>query len=144
MKLYDMKLSFTQILKDRPTTSMLILHHRAGAGDVQSIHREHLLQGWAGMGYHYYVRLNGVVYVGRPVRKIGSHCLRLNNVSIGICFEGNYEKINYMPETQKQAGVELVGALRKTFGNIPIFGHGEKYPTACPGRFFDLNFFKRL
>ena len=53
-------------LSKRNKTNVLIIHHRGGNGDLESIHQQHLRQGWAGIGYHYYIRKDGQIYGGRP------------------------------------------------------------------------------
>ena len=54
--------TFKQMNKLNPNKVLLIVfHHRGGNGDVQSIHQQHLRQGWAGIGYHYYISKDGTV-----------------------------------------------------------------------------------
>ena len=94
----------------------LVLHHAAGNGSVEAIHAYHRdVNGWAGIAYHLYVRKDGKVYAGRPMDRQGGHCLNYNGVSIGICFEGNFET-ETMSETQMAGGVE---AVRYAMGYYP-------------------------
>ena len=44
--------------------------------------------GWSDIGYHYYIRLDGTIEIGRPLNIVGSHARGRNTGSIGICFEG--------------------------------------------------------
>lgn len=120
----------------RTKTDYIVLHHRAGNGDVLSIHDQHLKQGWSGIGYHYYIRKNGAIYGGRPESTKGAHCINYNSNSIGICFEGNYETETTMPQVQIKAGQELISYLRGKYPSAKVVGHRDLYATACPGKYF--------
>ncbi len=143
MYINETNLSFTGAMSNRIRTNYIVLHHRAGNGDVESIHSQHLRQGYSGIGYHYYIRKDGKVYAGRPIQKVGAHCLNYNSVSVGVCFEGNYETETIMPEAQKKAGIELVRHLKGIYPGAEIKGHRDLYATACPGRNFPFEEIKR-
>ena len=133
MNIRETNFKFSGVLSPRTGTNYIVLHHRAGDGDVNSIHSQHLGQGYAGIGYHFYVRKDGSVYRGRPVNTIGAHCLNYNRVSVGVCFEGNFEN-EQMSEVQLNAGIELVRYLKGLYPNASIVGHKDLMSTACPGR----------
>ena len=127
---------FTQAVK------YLVLHHAAGNGSVEAIHAYHRdTNGWAGIAYHLYVRKDGKVYAGRPMNCQGGHCLNYNGVSIGICFEGNFET-ETMSEAQKAGGVEAVRYAMGYYPGMKIVGHRELGATDCPGKNFPLDYFK--
>ena len=47
----------------RAATDYIVLHHAAANGGAQEIHDYHRnTNGWAGIGYHFYVRCDGKVY----------------------------------------------------------------------------------
>ena len=143
MYINETSLNFKGTMSNRTRTDYIVLHHRAGNGDVESIHKQHLSQGYSGIGYHYYVRKDGKVYAGRPIQKVGAHCLNYNYVSVGVCFEGNYETETVMPDIQKKSGVELVRHLKGIYPGAEIKGHRDLYATACPGRNFPFEEIKR-
>jgi N-acetyl-anhydromuramyl-L-alanine amidase AmpD len=120
---------------------MIIIHHRAGNGDAMSIHNMHIKSnGWAGIGYHYYIRKDGSVYKGREDNWEGVHSSGENNKSIGICFEGNYETEAAMPTAQFNSGVELCKKLMNDNPNIKeIKRHKDVGSTACPGKNFPFD-----
>lgn len=138
MKIIETKHIWNGQLYKRNSTKHIILHHRAGNGDVESIHAQHLSQGWTGIGYHFYVRKDGTVYVGRPIDVIGAHATGFNNNSIGICFEGNFDS-EVMSQVQLQAGRELVAYVRNKYPNADVKGHGDYMTTACPGKNFPID-----
>ena len=87
MKIYD-DLKWTgNIRVDNGVIREIILHHRAGNGDVESIDAYHKSLGWEGIGYHYYIRKNGDIYSGRPEWRAGAHTKGHNIGTLGICFE---------------------------------------------------------
>lgn len=120
------------------TVDTIILHHRAGNGDVESIHKQHMAQGWWGIGYHYYIRKDGSIWRGRPEQWVGSHAGSSNDYnkhSIGICFEGNFEQ-EQMTDAQVQAGRELIADIEQRYTIYQILGHKDVAKTACPGANF--------
>ncbi|MDM8130090.1 peptidoglycan recognition protein family protein [Clostridium butyricum] len=121
----------------------LIVHHIEAEGvnwTVQMIHNMHRNEnGWAAIGYHYYVRLDGSIYRGRPDNAIGAHCQGSNTNTLGIAFEGNYDKRTEMPDAQYNAWCELKAYLINKYGSIPVYGHKEKGSSECPGAYFPLD-----
>ena len=90
---------------NKPDT--IVLHHaEASHCSVYDVDQWHKANGWAGIGYQYFVTKTGQVYTGRPENAIGAHCPGQNDHSIGICAEGSYMS-ETMPEAQKQAIVDL-------------------------------------
>ncbi len=116
----------------------IVLHHAevstCSAYDVDSWHKQ---QGWAGIGYHYFVGKDGSIYTGRSENAIGAHCLNYNAHSIGICAEGNY-MTDTMPIAQKQALIELGEYIRGKYNIKIVGGHKEYYATDCPGTNYPL------
>lgn len=95
--------------------------------------------GWAGIGYHYYIRLDGSIYKGRPDNAIGAHCQGCNTNTLGVSFEGNYDTRTTMPDAQFNAWRELKDYLSNKYGNMPVYGHREKGNSKCPGKNFPLD-----
>ena len=121
----------------RVSTGHIILHHAAAKTcSADDIHRWHLDNGWAGIGYHFVVRKDGSVYRGRAENAVGAHAVGYNNMSIGICFEGNYDQEQTMPDAQLKAGQELVAYLKARYPDAKPGAHRYYGSTACPGRYF--------
>ena len=105
---------------------------------VREIDRWHRERGWKnGCGYHYVVRRDGTVETGRPLEKIGAHCLNHNRHSIGICYEGGLDSkgkpADTRTEAQKQVMRELLKHLHLQFPKAIIIGHNTSNPMkACP------------
>lgn len=113
---------------------LIILHHRAGHGDVFSIHQSHKKRGWAGIGYHFYITSDGEIFKGRPVQFVGSHCRGNNESSIGICLEGDFRGEEPTAE-QIESLNYLVLSLAKDYPQIKrVLNHNDLYKTICPAR----------
>lgn len=139
MNIIDSDLEFNGGLSARSKTDKIILHHRAGFGDILSIHKDHIKKGWAGIGYHFYVRCDGSVYRGRPIETVGAHCMGKNNESIGVCFEGDFTK-EPMGKEQLLAGRRLIAFIEECYErNLLVSVHSDFAATACPGDKFPLS-----
>ncbi len=143
MTIIDVGLKFNSMTYGNKPNKLVLHHAEASKCTVQDIHSWHLNNGWAGIGYHYFVRKDGSIYKGRPDNVIGSHCQGSNTGSLGICFEGNYMK-ETMPTAQYNAGIDLIKYLRGEYGNLTIYGHKDLLATECPGSKFPLADFKSL
>lgn len=139
MEIKEVKLFFREGMEKRSKVlEYIVIHHTASTRDmtVQEIHQLHLNQGenWKGIGYHFYIDKQGVIWRGRPEEMSGSHALDYNSVSIGICLSGNFE-IEKPTEKQIQSVTNLVKYLRKKYGDFKLVGHRDLNATACPGQY---------
>ena len=123
-------------LTERRKTELIILHHAAARKcTAEQIHSWHRTKGWAGIAYHYFVRKNGEVVRGRPEHTVGGHTYGKNSISLGICFEGDFQQ-ETMPKAQMLSGAELVGELRQRYPQAKVTGHRDVGETSCPGKYF--------
>lgn len=135
MKIIESNLSFGSMSRRSRTTRIILHHAEASTCTVQDVHRWHKNNGWAGIGYHFFVRKDGSVYRGRPEGTVGAHASGSNSDSIGICFEGTY-MTETMPTAQKAAGKELVAYLKNKYGIGIVQRHCDVCATSCPGTNF--------
>ncbi len=126
----------------RKATRRIVLHHSASRADTtwQDIHQWHLNNGWAGIGYHYVIHADGGVYRGRPEGMTGAHAYQdstheANSDGIGICLIGNFET-GAPTEAQLAGTVDLIRDIWTRYPGIPVIGHCDVMPTACPGKNF--------
>ena len=141
MKIVETNIKFSPLVS-RPVTRRIVLHHSAsGPGTTwQDIHQWHLNNGWAGIGYHYVIHADGGIYRGRPEGMSGAHAYQdrdheANSDGIGICIVGNFET-GVPTEAQLASTVELIRDIWTRYPGIPVIGHKDVMPTACPGRSF--------
>ena len=134
----ETNLKFNSPLALRKSTKRAVIHHSASPDvPASTIHGWHLNRGWAGIGYHFVIRMNGAIERGRNSRTIGSHSGPAGNGdSIGIVLTGNCE-------TGKPTGAQMASLvwllnvhLKKDYGKLEVLGHNDIMQTACPGKNF--------
>jgi N-acetylmuramoyl-L-alanine amidase len=144
MNIIDVGLQFSNHLTPRQSTTRIVMHHSDADPNltVQQIHAEHLAKGWAGIGYHYYIPGDGLIYRGRPEIMIGAHAYQdpqheANSNGIGICLGGNFMQV--LPtQAQMAAAVWLIENIWTRYHGIPVIGHRDVMATACPGDMFPM------
>lgn len=133
MTIHDANLPHNGNWTYRSATSELILHHaEASRASVEDVNSWHLERGWAGIGYHYYVRKDGTIWRGRPEWALGAHAVGHNDKSIGICCEGAY-MTETMPAAQLSALKDLIRDIMSRYGNLKLLRHKDVNETDCPG-----------
>lgn len=133
MNIIEKKYNWVGLPGARKTTKRIILHHaEASTCTADDIHLWHLKRGWAGIGYHFFVRKDGTIYRGRPEDRIGAHASGANSDSLGICAEGKYTT-ETMPDVQEQAIIELVAYLLNKYKISTVLRHKDVTSTDCPG-----------
>lgn len=105
--------------------------------DVLDITRWHLKRGFNGVGYHYVIKLDGSVQIGRPLEEVGAHCSGHNMNSIGICYIGGLSRDGKRVEDtrtpeQKAALELLLRQLHREYPKATLHGHREFAPKSCP------------
>lgn len=91
-------------------------------------------------GYHYIVRRDGTVEVGRPESVIGAHCEGYNSRSIGICWVGRTKP----GEKQMKMLIGIVRnlMLRYALTTDQVHGHCDfNKGKTCPN--IDMDLFRR-
>ena len=142
----DYNLHFTN-LTQRDDTSRIVIHHTGNPVDddlsAEQIHASHQAQGWAGIGYHFVIRKDGTVELGRPVECVGAHAEGFNYCSIGIHVCGNFD-LAEPTEAQINALPMLLADICDAYGLIAsdsiVIGHRDLMATDCPGN----NLYKRM
>jgi len=117
-------------------------HERIGRGE------KGILSPWRDIGYHFGIeKINDFheILIGRLFGEPGAHCRQngMNAQSWGICFVGNYDEEEVLPEIWN-FGLKLVKQLMM-LGRIErenVKGHREFADyKSCPGSKFDLEKF---
>lgn len=118
----------------------LVQHHMAhkswGLHDVHNFHKNS--NGWAGIGYNYWIDFNGNIYEGRGLN-VGAHVAGFNSVSVGVGYQGDFTS-QQMTSAQLRAGKQLNNWLMSQFGigKSAIVGHRDLASTSCPGKNFRM------
>lgn len=136
MNIIETNLQFNSNMTKRNVAIKRIILHHSGVSVLQSvetIHNYHKnTRGYAGIGYHFYVRKDGGIYRGRPIEYVGAHAYGANSDSIGICAEGNFDE-EAMNDIQKNSIKELVASLKNEYNISLVQGHRDTIATSCPG-----------
>lgn len=135
----DYNLQFTD-LTPRDDTSRIVIHHTGNPTDddlsAEQLHRSHLNLGWAGIGYHFVIRKDGSIELGRPDWAVGAHVESFNYCSLGIHVCGNFN-LAEPTEAQINALPMLIADICDAYGLIAsdsvVMGHRDLMVTACPG-----------
>jgi N-acetylmuramoyl-L-alanine amidase len=103
---------------------------------VQDIDAWHKQRGFAKIGYHKVIYQDGSIHDGRPLSRMGAHCLGHNATSIGICYIGGLDTNGNPKDTrtpaQKKALYDLLAELKAQFPDATVHGHNEFAAKACP------------
>lgn len=115
---------------------------KLGAADIDRWHRE---RGFAKIGYHYVIRTNGDLEVGREIdfingtAEMGAHAAGFNRTSIGICLIGGVDRSgksvnNFTDDQFATLGELLLTSLLVRFPNATVVGHRDLPGVAkdCP------------
>ena len=127
-------------LTQRDRTTRIVIHHTGNSTDddlsAEQLHRSHKNLGWAGVGYHFIVRKDGTVELGRPDWAVGAHAEGFNYTSIGVHVCGNFNAAEPTKD-QLDALPMLLADICEAYGLIAsdsiVMGHRDLMATECPG-----------
>jgi N-acetylmuramoyl-L-alanine amidase len=111
----------------------IIVHHTGVDTTLERLRASVIQRGYSDIPYHFVIDTDGTLHATRPITRMGAHCKGHNADSIGIALMGNLDKT---PPTEAQVAalLRLIADLR-TKWPVPVVGHGDLRPTACPGRY---------
>lgn len=124
----------------RKITEIIVHCSATRAGQEVSkkeIDRWHRARGFACIGYHWLVHLDGRVEAGRSEWRVGAHCRGHNARSVGVCYIGGVLADGHTPAdtrtpAQKKALRSLVALLQHRYPGATVHGHCEFAAKACP------------
>lgn len=131
-------------MNKRKATDFLVVHCSAtkpsmniGKKEIDTWHRQ---RGWLMIGYHYVIRRDGEIEIGRHQDEVGAHVKDYNHNSLGICLVGgvddNNEPEQNFTEEQYNALASLLYQLKAVYPDALIKGHRNFANKACPS--FDV------
>lgn len=101
----------------------------AAHDDVKVITKWHKARKFRTVGYHYFIRKDGLIQKGRDIMQVGAHCKGQNSSSIGICLSGRHKFTDY----QFIALERLISGLNIRLPKNPtIHPHNEFSDKSCP------------
>ena len=134
-------------MKNQRKINLIVVHCSATRVNknftVEQLEACHKARGFKGIGYHFYITKDGILYPCRPENEIGAHARHYNAHSIGICYEGGLDENGKPADTrtpeQKKTLEELLYSLSLSYPNAEILGHRDLpgVRKACPS--FDVS-----
>lgn len=117
----------------------LIVFHTSAVGPAAAkkqtaadIDRMHKQRGFRKIGYHYFIRFDGTLEIGRPEAEIGAHVEGHNSRSIGVCYAGGLGPDGKPADTrsaaQRATMATLARDLRGRYRNARMCGHRDLSP----------------
>lgn len=118
----------------RPINKIIVHCSASNEGDVKLIRMWHKARNFRDVGYHYIIRRDGEIELGRMLSEQGAHCYGHNEDSVGICLIGRED----FEQCQFDSLKRLVGELERWFPNIEVYGHRDfTDKKTCPN--FDVH-----
>lgn len=123
----------------RDSYQTLVAHHsafykangRATLLEVQRLHRDD--RGWADVGYHFMLDVDGAIYAGRDLGVRGVHTQGRNTGSVGVCLLGDF-RYRSPSQAQWSALIALGRWLVAELALTHIAAHNQfNEGTVCPG-----------
>lgn len=126
----------------RKATNYIVVHTTATPegkdftrADIDRMHRQ---RGFTGIGYHYLIRLDGTVEVGRPENTVGAHVAGHNHNSVSLSYVGGVDAKGRSKDTrtpaQTAAMIKLIRELLTRYPKAEVLGHRDFPGVAkdCP------------
>ncbi|MCD6283567.1 N-acetylmuramoyl-L-alanine amidase [bacterium] len=114
----------------------LVVHHSGTRGGTpKSFAWYHVhARGWPGIGYHYVISPDGVVFKTNALTTVSYHARGANLGGVGICLVGDFNR-SEPTDAQMEALTELLGLLLHHHPGAEIVLHREVKGsrTSCPG-----------
>ena len=136
-------------MEPRKSTDYIVIHCAATKASMDigltEIRKWHVQDnGWRDVGYHYIIRRNGEVELGRSIRDTGAHAAGYNHKSVSVGMGGgmaedNSAEANFTPQ-QWTALLDLIKQLKTNYPEANVIGHNEISEKECTS--FDVQKWK--
>lgn len=125
-------------MAERKETKLIVVHCAATTPamthvDIEWIRKVHMQQnGWSRVGYHKFIKRDGVVQDGCPLLEPGIHVAGHNSKSVAVCLAGGLNRQgkieNNFTEEQFEALLNLLQELKQKWPAAHILGHRDLSP----------------
>lgn len=123
---------------DESKIKLIVVHCSASprgqdltAEDINQMHRD---RGWTEIGYHFFIRRNGALEIGRDLDEQGAHVKGYNKGSWGVCLAGGLDRSgkaeNNFTQAQFQTLRAILVVLKAMAPQAEILGHRDLSPDA--------------
>lgn len=121
---------------------------------VDDVRQWHLKRGFEDVGYHYLVKTDGTIELGRSLEYQGAHAALYNSRSIGVAYHGGRDSFGVNKDTRTFAQkLALCWVFKIIADYVPnpcalqIIGHNDVSTKMCPcfdAKFEYRDFYKKL
>lgn len=121
----------------KPSNIKYIVIHCSATKAQQDIGRNtiadwHKAKGWNDIGYHFVIRRNGTLEMGRPLSDVGAHAYGYNRMSWGVCMVGGLDYLSkpYDNFTDAQFATlkTVIQVLKAIAPDAEVLGHRDLSP----------------
>lgn len=129
-----------------PTIKHIVIHHSVtnatnnGKSDVDYIAELHRKRGWDGVGYHFIITADGMVWYVGDISVQRANVADKNDIVIGVCMVGDFTKGNPTDDQIISAHdlakffiTEMPQLVNVKDWENGLKGHKELQATQCPG-----------
>ena len=128
----DLKAYIKRYSCSRPMHT-IVVHCSATKENVDynkdDIKKWHLQRGFKDVGYHFIIKIDGTIEIGRPLNIVGAHVTNNNTGTIGICYIGGLDSKCKPKDTrtdeQKDSLLNLITLLKDNINIKEIKGHRD-------------------
>ena len=124
----------------RKETNYIVIHStqtKPNANiNIRTVDEWHRKRGMLKVGYHFFIRREGLIEVGRGVNDIGSHTKENDLDSVSVCLAGGLNTRGIVAPDYAKEQVETLFVLVKTlihmYPDAYVVGHRDLSTTECP------------
>jgi N-acetylmuramoyl-L-alanine amidase len=99
---------------------------------AEDINQMHIDRGWTEIGYHFFIRRDGRLEIGRDLDEMGAHVKGFNTNSWGVCLAGGLDRSGKAENNFTQAQFSTLRAilvvLKAMAPQAEILGHRDLSP----------------
>ena len=107
---------------------------------IRTVDEWHRKRGLLKVGYHFFIRRDGLIEVGRGPNEIGAHIKEHDSDSVSVCLAGGLNTRGVTAPDYSIGLLEslfvLVKTLKYMYSDAKVVGHRDLSETECPS--FDV------
>lgn len=120
-------------MQPRKKTDYIIIHCAATRPNqevtIADVDRWHRKRSFFMVGYHYFIRRDGMIETGRELDQTGAHAKGYNHLSVAICLAGgvddDLQTENNFLQPQWDSLKEILVELKELYPEAAIIGHRD-------------------
>ena len=128
----------------RKETNYIVIHStqtKPNANiNIRTVDEWHRKRGMLKVGYHFFIRREGLIEVGRGVNDIGAHTKDHDSDSVSVCLAGGLNTRGITAPDYTEGQLEslfvLVMTLKHMYPDAEVVGHRDLSESECPS--FDV------